>query len=170
MAVRELRDAEVEHLCALATGHLGVADEEDVLRLEIAVDDAAHVRGAERARDLADDAERVLDAERAAAHAGVERLAVEHLHDEVGAAVGVGAEVEDLHDAGVGDRGRGARLVEEAGDDVGAARVLRVEHLDRDPAWQQQVRAEPHFAHAAGTDPIDQPVRPDLLAFRHAEG
>ena len=48
-ASRRLRQAEVENL------HLPVVEDEHVLRLEIAVDDAARVRRFEAARDLPDD-------------------------------------------------------------------------------------------------------------------
>src|SRR5262245_20238172 len=77
------------------------------------------------------------------------------------------SEVEDLDDAGIGDRGRGARFVEESRHDVWTRREARVEHLDRRPSLEQHVDADPDFAHPARADALDQPVRADLLAFDH---
>jgi hypothetical protein len=89
----------------------------------------------------------------------VEGLALEELHDDVGAAVGVVAEVEDLHDAGIGDRGRGAGLVEEPLDDVLVGRQRRLQHLDRGAASEQRVLGQVDRAHAALPELLDDAVR-----------
>ena len=58
----DLRDAEVEHLGDLVVV-VRRADEEDVLRLQVAVDDARVVRALQRAADLPDDPRRLLQRE-----------------------------------------------------------------------------------------------------------
>ncbi len=88
---RELGQAEVEDLDAAVVRH------EDVLGLEIAVDDALLVRGAEAAGDL----ERVVDGlarrDRAAGELLAQGRSLEQLRDDVRRAV-VRADVVDRHD------------------------------------------------------------------------
>jgi hypothetical protein len=168
VAAVELRDTEIEELGPLAAHHLGIADEEDVLGLEIAVDDAAHVRRVQRARDRPHDAQRVADLEYSEARQPpIERLTLEELHHDVRALVDVIAEVEDLDDARIGDRRRGAGLVEEPGYDLGLAREALVEHLDRRTPPQHRVFREPHRPHPAFTDLLDDSVCPNLHTFEH---
>ena len=74
----DLGEAEVEDL------HRAVGMDEDVLGLEVAVDDAARVRGGEAARDLRRPGERPAAGHRAAGEQVGERLPFEQLGDEVG--------------------------------------------------------------------------------------
>ena len=53
--VGELRDAEVEELGALTERRVRIGDQEDVVGLEVAVNDALGVRGGQRATDQAQD-------------------------------------------------------------------------------------------------------------------
>jgi hypothetical protein len=69
------------------------------------------------------------------------------------------AEVEDLDDAGIGDRGRSASFVEEPLHDVGAIRDARLQHLDRRAATEHRVLGEPDLAHAAGAQAREQSIR-----------
>ena len=55
LELRQLGEAEVEHLDLPRAALAAVTDEDHVLRLEIAVHDVLPVRGGERLRDLADD-------------------------------------------------------------------------------------------------------------------
>jgi hypothetical protein len=73
------RDSEVENL-GLAERAAG---QEQVGRLEVAVDDALSVQNPQPHRHAAGQGERVLDAERAQSQTLVERLALEPLHDQV---------------------------------------------------------------------------------------
>jgi hypothetical protein len=82
-----------------------------------------------------------------------EGFAVEEFHHEVAAAARQVAEVEDLDDAGMADRGGRARFVEEPRDGVAVIRQLRQQHLDRCAAAEQRVFREVHRAHAALADP-----------------
>jgi hypothetical protein len=116
----ELRDAEVEHLDHLQRRIAIVGDQVEIVGLEIAVDDPGGVRGGERAGGLRGDAPRlgVAHAPDAPEPRG-EVLALEQLHHDVRDARRQRPAVEHLDDAGVTDRVRGARLVEEALEDLG---------------------------------------------------
>ncbi len=167
--VDELRDPEVDDLRALAAGYLWIGDEEDVLGLEITVHDAGGVGGAERARHLPHDAQRLAGSQTPEpAQTLVERLALEQLHHDVGAAVLGVAEIEDLHDPRIGHRGRGARLVEEPPHGVGLERGRRVQHLDRRLASDHRVLGEPDGPHSAFTDLLEHAIPTDLRARIHS--
>src|SRR5262249_27417201 len=91
-----LRDAEVEHLHEV--GPVFSAAEEDVLRLDVAVDDLQVVCASNAAGDLNHHVDGPGDIERAARDDGRERFTMEKLHDdEAGAVLGI-ALVEDLDD------------------------------------------------------------------------
>ena len=128
LAALELRHAEVEelhrHIAALV-------DEEHVVRLEVAVNDALGVRRRERRQHLPDDHARLVRSERGAAgDALAQRLAAQKLHHQEGLVLGEPG-VEDLDDVLVADfRGR-ACLAGEAPHRLGHPCEVRVEHLDR---------------------------------------
>ena len=152
-AVDELGDPEIDDLGALAPGDLVIGDQEDVGGLEIAVQDADRVSRGHGARDLPRHPQRRHHGERPVVVDRVaEGLAVQQLHDDVGSAIVGEAEVEDLDDPGVIDRGGGPRLGEEAIDEVGLRRHPRRHDLDRRAALDQQVFTDVHRAHAAGGD------------------
>ena len=76
--VGEAGDAEVSDLDA------AVAKHHDVLRLDVAVDDAARMRVRERLHDLRDEVQRLTPVELAALfHILLERDAVDELHDDI---------------------------------------------------------------------------------------
>ena len=145
---RHQRDAEVGHLGGPVLGA-----EDHVGRLEIAVDHALLVGGADAGRDLAEDAERLfhrhgLAALDVAADDLVEALAVDVLHHqvEVRALHGDGAQV---HHVGVIDLRQGAALGEGAGPDVVAVGQLAAHRLDDDVEAGVDVAGQVDDAHAA---------------------
>ncbi|MFO0607940.1 MAG: hypothetical protein U0324_32550 [Polyangiales bacterium] len=147
-------DAEVDDARGLAAG--GVAGEEDVLGLEVAVDDAAAVGLGDALHRGRDERERLRRWERAAPFEHrAQRLAVEELvHDEQPHAVGVVAHVEHVDHVGVAHLRRRLRLSQEALDAVGRGRPARalpvaVHHLHRDAALRPGVGGLPHRPHAA---------------------
>ena len=77
--VVQCREAEIEDL------HAAVQREEDVLRLQVAMHDAACVRGAKPPGHLERDVERRVHRQRAGAEARAQRLAFQTLRHEVGA-------------------------------------------------------------------------------------
>ena len=108
-----------------------VADLDDVVRLEVAVDQAHVVEVLERRQDLDDVGDRLVHRQRVVAasggaHPGLEqglqRRAADVLHDDVAGAV-VGHEVEDLDDERVLDLGEELLLGDRGGHGVGVAGV-----------------------------------------------
>ncbi len=155
--LRVLRDAEVEHLGDLV---IVVRHQEDVVGLEIAVDDARLVRAAEGARDVRDHAHGVHVRQPAQLEEPVrERLAVEQLHrDEGDGRRLVDAVIDDLHDVGAAQRGRGLRLPLEALEHLRLRADLRIDELDGDRRVERQVLRFPHRSHPALTELLGQAV------------
>ena len=135
------RDAEV--------GHQGPAIvQQDVLRLDVAVDHAVAVGVVERPGDLGSDADRIADRELLLAVQPVpQRFALDERHHVVRGPVDF-AGVDQAEDVGVLQVGDGLDLAEEP---LGAdhRRELRPQHLDRDLAVVLQVLGEIHRRHAA---------------------
>ncbi len=95
--VGKTRDAKVGDLHAAVTQH------HDVLRLDVAVDDAAAVGVAQSAHDLRDEVQRFAPVHAAAPlHVLLERDAVDQLHDDV-LKVGVGGDIVDRDDIRVAE-------------------------------------------------------------------
>ena len=132
--------------------------DEDVLRLDVAVDDAAPVRGAERAGDLDRVGDRLVDRQAPEpADPVLERLALDVLEDDVGAPVLL-ARVDHADDVRVRELRDGARLAAEALELVGLGRDVAVHELDRDAALQRGVEGAVDRRHAArahlGIEPV----------------
>ena len=179
---RLLGEAEVDEtgdLLAVLAGH-----QHDVVGLEIPVDEAPLVGGAEAAGDLGDDGQRRLRGEAAGAlrEASSERLALEELHGHVTErldAVLAAAVVEDGDDVGVVDLGREARFAEEALLAQGVAAVGLVVRegvadggdLERDEAPERCVLRLEDGAHAAfSEDPKDAvPITDDVTGREQLE-
>ena len=114
-----LGDAEVEDLHERRVVVVRLR-EEDVVRLDVAVDDARRVRAAERLAALRQDVDGLVQRDRARRGGrGLQALAVEELHRDVRRAVLERAVVEDLHDVARPElRGR-LRLGVEAAERLG---------------------------------------------------
>ena len=144
------RDAEVgQHRLAL--------EQENVLGLDVAVDDAVAVGVVERARDLPGDRQRLVQAELVlAVELVAERLAPDVREDVVEEAF-FGARV---------DQGEDVRVVEPGGDlDLGQEPLdaedraeLGAEHLERDFAVVLEIGGEEDGGHAAGAELALDPV------------
>ena len=114
---------------------LGV--DQDVLRLDVAVDHVAGVGDGEAAGDLDRVGERLLGVERAdPGDPLLQRLPFDVLEDDVGVAA-VLAGVDHRDDVGVGELGDRARLLAEALELVGLLGHLPVHDLDRDGAVER---------------------------------
>ena len=123
------------------------------------------MRGAERLGDLLD--ERQHEDNRQAAALGdalAQRLALEQLHEDVGRAVAVLAEVPHAHDAGVHDLRRRARLVHEAALDRRVAGELLEQHLDRDLALEQEMLGDVDRPHPAFAELREHAVAAELCS------
>ena len=162
LGLRELREAEVEHLDEV----LGAASlqEKDVLGLEIAVDDAVLVGRVEGVRDLRADHHGTRRIEVPLAFEAIgQRLALQVLHDEIELATRRRAEVGDVDDVLVADLVDRLRFLHEARDDLGVARQLGVDRLERDLLANNRVLGEVHHAHAPLAQPGCEPVVPYRL-------
>ena len=126
--------------------------------LDVAVHDAAPVREPRRLEDLLDDVDRVLGIERAVLlHDLLEIAAAQVLHRDVVGAVPLPA-VEHLDDVGMREAGGRGRLALEARDELRVLGEPMMQQLQRDLAPELGVLGEPHVAHAARADPVDDLV------------
>src|SRR4030095_6246725 len=118
-------DAEVHDLDGAA------AAEEDVARLDVAVDDAELVGVGEGSEDMPGDGDGFRFGEGTALDPLAEGLPLEELHDDVGTAV-LRAGVVDTYDAGVVQLRADARLAQEATGKLSIAGEAIGEELDGD--------------------------------------
>ena len=140
----EARDAEVHDLRGAVFG------EEDVRGLDVAVDDAHLVGVAQALEDLQNDGDPPRDGQGRHLLHGREQVATpQELHDDVGRAVRVVAEVVDRHHVGVGEPGHRAGLALEALLVLGMLRDLGEHHLQGDLALEERVERLVDDAHAS---------------------
>ena len=159
-----LGDAEIEHLdevrCSSGRG------DDDVVRLEIAMDDAAVVRLLEGAADLTQDQIHSLRKQRAVLQDLSERLAAQKLHgDEQIPVVGL-PEVEELDGVGVLELSDRAALALEPLRVLIARRDIGEQDLDRDLAADsaQDLLGQIDPAHTAlGDQAVDLVATPNGL-------
>jgi hypothetical protein len=130
---------------------LTLAGEQDVVRLEVAVDDSGLMGGGERVGDL---------------HGGVQQPArvagrshgrtIHELHHQI-----IGADVVNLADVGMVQGGDGAGLAFEAVGEGG------LRELDRDRAVETGIAGLPHLSHAARAEGREQFVGSELFTGSH---
>ncbi len=113
--------------------------------------DAQCVRVADREAYLVQDAGALAELERRPDAAQLEPFDV--LHDQHGR-VRLRPELEQPHDAAIGEEREGTRFAEECAD-AGGQRGVRAKHLGGDDAVETQVAKLEDFAHAAGADALD---------------
>jgi len=162
LPLRDLGKTEVQNLGEIPDATLG--GQEDVFWLEVAVNDARLVRFFEGAAHLDHDAYRALRVQRAFGSNELrEVLADEVLHHEVASAV-VELTIEK-HARGVGVREltHRARLATEAGNQVTAREIARVEDLDRHVAIHIGLLGFVDGPHAALADLLDDAELPSNL-------
>ncbi len=166
VALNLLGQAEIEDFGVAAGG------DEDVGRLDVAMDDALFVRGVERVGDF--DAERQQQSERQGLFrdAVLEGLALQKLHRDEIAAVVLG-NVVNRADARMIQRGSGAGFAPETLEGVGIALQFRREEFQGHAAAQIQILSDVDHTHSATTEPVDDAVVRDGLAdqwggFSHA--
>ena len=133
-----------------------VAVDQDVHRLQVAVDDPVLVRERGGGEHLARHLDRLLDLEPLVDQLA-QRGALDQLHRDV-VAVLVGAAVEDADDVLVLQPRRRRRLAAEPLDELGVAGEVLVQELERDVAAELGVAGAPDVGHAAGAEPALQPV------------
>ena len=122
------------------------------------MDDPLSVGLVERVRDLAAEAEDLVESERTLHEPLGQGLALEVLHDEELDAVLV-ADVVQRADVGVGKRRDGLRFPLEPLTTLGAGGEVRRQDFYRDRAIEPRVARLVHLAHAARADRGDDLVR-----------
>ena len=145
---QQLGDAEVRDL------HPALLVEQDVLRLDVAVDDALLVRVLERLADGRHDHQRLLRRQLPRLQQLPQAHAVHKLHQQVIEAVGL-AEVIDGDDVGMVEPGQGLRLAREP---LGKARVfllLAGQDLERHKAVEPRLARLIDHAHAAAAQAFE---------------
>jgi hypothetical protein len=161
LAPDRLRDPEVDHLRDLAPLLAGDRDQQHVLRLEVAMDDAAPMRRRQRGGYLVDDGHGAPDVHRAVARElGREVVPLEELHGEERLPLGRLVEVDHVHDVRVAQRRRDLRLAPKPPPQRRVQRPLPREHLDREAAGQPRVPRLVHLPHPARAHAADDLVRP----------
>src|SRR5581483_3971385 len=161
LRVRDLlREPEVDEL------GLALLVEEDVLRLQVAVEKATLVRVVDGARELREERPRLLGRERSLApQALAERAAPEELHGDEARRL-LERDLEDADDVRMLERERGARLAREAPERRLAVRPLGLgEDLERD---LEPVRAPPRARDDARASPPE--LGRELVAVDRAHG
>jgi hypothetical protein len=158
---RVLGDAEVEEL------HAAALLDEDVLRLEIAVDEPAGVRGGERLEERVDERQALPPGRVGMGEVIAEALALEELHrEEEGAGGLVDPGVQDVDDARMADLRRRTRLPPEPRDHGLVEREVRVQELQRDRLPADEVPRTIDGAH-----PAHRELLFDLVSLRdHVAG
>ncbi len=149
----EVGDAEVREL-RHAGGRARSVGDDHVLRLDVAVYDAAPMGMLQRIAEREPDPQHVAVRQRALPAEHVQRAAVDQLGDQV-ARAGVPAGVEDRDDAGMVEPSGGQRLA------LGARRVAPVgggDHLDRHGASQPLVGRGVDRAEPSGSEARAEPV------------
>jgi hypothetical protein len=161
LAVDQLGDAKVEQLDELGT--VGGRYDDDIVGLEIAMDDADCMRGAEAITDLHEHGECAREVD-ASAGPLAEALAAEQLHDDERRAVLQLDEVGDVDDVAMTDAVDRLRFLKKPQHGVAPARIVRAQQLERDLAAELDVLGPIHVAHAAFAEQLVEPVGTEHLA------
>ena len=159
----DLADTEVQDL---RERRIRIAiDEEDVVGLEIAMNDARVVRTHEAAHDLHEDALRLGRIEQPFALDPLgQRLAAKQLHDDESDAVIGEAGVEDLHDVRALGGARGLGLAREPPSRLTLLGVLGIEDLDCHALLDGRVDGLVNAPHPATADQLHDRVFSDRAA------
>ncbi|HEV8702079.1 MAG TPA: hypothetical protein VGV60_12470 [Candidatus Polarisedimenticolia bacterium] len=142
---RQLRQAEIEDLDP------AVARDEQVLRLQVAVDDPLLVSRRQPLGDLPGIVQRLAGGERAAGQPVAQRRPFEQLLDDVRRPL-VRSGVEHGQDVRVVELPHGARLLLEAAQPLGIGHERGRQDLHRHVTRQAGVAGAIHLSHPAGAD------------------
>ena len=151
-SANQLGEAEIEHL------DRAVGADDHVGRLEVAVDDAARVRGGERVRDRNRNPQRLVEAHPLARNERIEALAADVLHHDEVVAVGR-LDLVDRDDVRVVEGGGRLRLLDKAATAVRVGHPVSGQHLDGHFTAQARVAGPIHLAHAPRADEGEDFVR-----------
>jgi hypothetical protein len=155
--LEQLRQAEISQL------RVAVLRDKDVLRFDVAVDEAGRVRGRQPVGHADQKVDDLAPRARPGPRPCLERATVDKLCDEVLAAIHL-ADVVDRKDMRVIERRERMRFALEAGQPIGVRGEQRRQDFDRHLARQLRVAREIDLAHAAGAQDIDDFVRAEAIA------
>src|SRR5262249_32977634 len=143
-----LRDAEVEQL------HAPVGCDENIRRLEIAMNDEMLMRVADGVAHVLEEREPVVERERSPVAVPGDRHAVDELHRKVGKPARGDATVDQPRDVRMLEQGEDPPLLEKAANEPGGRMP---DQLERDALVEETIvaLAEEHLAHAALADTSD---------------
>ena len=159
----QLRKPEVEDLRTALGSH------EDVVRLQIAVNDAFGMCSRETKRDLCGEVRRFAKRKGPLPQHRCQRLAFEQFRHDVRDAA-VHANVEHRHDVRVVECGRYPRLLFETPQTVGALGKRRRQHFHGDTAVQARVERAVDLAHATCAEGLADFVGAQPRAGRDSHG
>ena len=156
VAVEQLRDAEVEQLDEL--GAVGRRHDDHVVGLEIAVDDADRVRGAEAVADLHEHGERARQVDRRCAPTC--RGSAPRRNSMMMNVVPSSSSTKSVTSTMLRWRTRLTVCAswKNRSDRVAAPRVVAAQELERDLAAELHVLGAIHVAHAALAEQLGQPI------------
>ena len=153
-AVCQFGDPEIKNL-----GHAR-SREKDIVRFQIAVDQAGRMRDNKTGGDVAGDPRRLFCRQRAAPESYAQGFAVEKLGDQVRPSV-EHADVEDLDDVRVVERGGDTCLLQEPFDALRVVRAGVGQKLQRNVPLQAHVRRTVDITHASARHQADNSIRSD---------
>lgn len=135
-----------------------IGDKTNVVRLEIAVNDAFSMRRSERSSD---GEQRSNGTDRGQTPFALQRLrerfSLQNLHHDERICSFRRTKIEDAHDAGMTNSRRSARFLEQAHRSFSVG-VIVTNQLDRDVDLEREVSREPHGAHPAFTKDLRQSI------------
>ena len=165
-SLERLGEPEVEHL------HRAIRGQEDVGRLQVAVDNALFVSDVERLRDLPSDRQRIGNRDPAPARRGDqvgERLPVDELHHQRAGGARF-LETMDVRDIRMIERRKDLRFALEPRETIAITGEQVGQDLDRDVAVQPRVACPEYLAHPSPADRGRDGVRTDPIAGSERHG
>ncbi len=156
LGLEHARDPEIEQF------HLPGGVDEDVRRLEIAMDNQPLMGCLDRRADVDEEPQAGTHAEAVPPAVVIDRLALDVLHDQVRRALGGEARVVELGDVGMNQAGEDPLLAEQPLE--ARRRGVAAHDLDRHPAGEEPVGAlaEVDPAHASLSDFAHHPIGTEL--------
>ena len=155
IVLSDRRESKIQHL------HLSSRRDDDVLRFDVAVNNAGGVRFGQRLRRLYADIHHVAGRERGFPDPLGKALAVDVLHGDENVAVRF-ADFVNGADVGMVERGSGLGLVDQPLPGLRTAGQRLGQHLDGDFARERTVFREKDLSHAARAELPDDSVVADL--------
>src|SRR5262249_52463469 len=148
--------------------HVTVRTDHDVLRFDVAMDDARRVRRRQRADDLRRYIESLTDHQFGPRHSPAQRGALNELGGDEMPAAGF-TDLKNRDDVGMVERGGGLSLLLETAQPFGVLSVAFRKKLDGDFAIEPGVLREVDFTHSPGTDRGDDlvAIKPSSCGNRH---